>query len=63
MRFHYDENVRAAKKNAHEIRFHYDENIRAAEKHRMELKSISLKNELLQLELEEKRLRIAKLHC
>ncbi|XP_017068473.2 myb/SANT-like DNA-binding domain-containing protein 4 isoform X2 [Drosophila eugracilis] len=36
-------------------RFYYNENIRSAEKHRLELRSINLKNELMELELEEKR--------
>ncbi|XP_017005620.2 myb/SANT-like DNA-binding domain-containing protein 3 [Drosophila takahashii] len=39
-------------------RFYYNENIRSGEKHRLELRSISLKNELLELEIEEKRRRI-----
>ncbi|KAH8240772.1 hypothetical protein KR026_005024 [Drosophila bipectinata] len=41
--------------------FQNDENIRAAEKHHLELKSISLRNELLELELEEKRRRMGML--
>ncbi|XP_050741601.1 uncharacterized protein LOC108036096 [Drosophila biarmipes] len=36
-------------------RFYYNENIRSGEKHRLELRSINLKNELMELELEEKR--------
>nr|XP_016943327.1 myb/SANT-like DNA-binding domain-containing protein 3 isoform X3 [Drosophila suzukii] len=39
-------------------RFYYNENIRSAEKHRLELRSINLKNELMELELEEKRRRL-----
>ncbi|XP_017132453.1 myb/SANT-like DNA-binding domain-containing protein 3 [Drosophila elegans] len=39
-------------------RFYCNENVRSAEKHRLELKSINLKNELMELELEEKRRRI-----
>ncbi|XP_016982103.2 myb/SANT-like DNA-binding domain-containing protein 3 [Drosophila rhopaloa] len=39
-------------------RFFYNENVRSAEKHRLELKSINLKNELMELELQEKRRRI-----
>jgi len=41
-------------------RFYYNENIRSAEKHRLELRSINLKNELMELELEEKRRRLRK---
>jgi len=39
-------------------RFYYNENIRSGEKHRLELRSINLKNELMELELEEKRRRL-----